>query len=100
MFGRLGDVLGASRRRLAAAWGGLGAPLGIHGAIFWKFQLKLGRRWAQDGRSWWQVAPKMGHDSAKLGQDGAKMVSLRSTWEGFEAFWDYFRRSWRYVRLC
>ena len=71
MFGRLGDVLGASRGRLAAAWGGLAVPLGIHGAIFWKFQ--QGKDW----RSWWQVAPKMGHDSAKLGQDGAKMSSMR-----------------------
>ena len=79
MFGRLGDVLGASRGRLAAFWGGLAVPLGIHGAIFWKFQQKLRRRWAQDGRSWWHVAPKMGHDSAKLDQDGAKMVSFSST---------------------
>ena len=65
---------------------GLGAPLGVHGAIFWKFLQKLGRRWAQDGRSWRQVAPKMGHDSAKLGQDGAKMGSFSSTWEVLGTF--------------
>ena len=84
MFGRLGNVLGASRGRLAAVWGGLAVPLGIHGAISGNFSRSCG----EDGRSWWQVAPKMGHDSAKLGQDGAKMVSLRSTWEVFEAFWE------------
>ena len=65
---------------------GLGAPLGIHVAIFWEFLQKLGRRWAQDGRNWRQVAPKMGHDSAKVGQDGAKMVSFSSTWEVLEWF--------------
>ena len=58
---------------------GLGACLGIYGAIFRKFLQKLGGQWAQDGRSWRQVAPKMGHDSAKLGQDGAKMGSFSST---------------------
>ena len=58
---------------------GLGAPLGLHVAIFLEFLQKLGRRWAQDGRNWWQVAPKMGHYSAKLGQDGAKMASFSST---------------------
>ena len=69
---------------------GLGALLGVHGAIFSNFLPKLGRRWAQDWRSWRQVAPKMGHDSAKLGQDGAKMASLSSTWEVLEWFWEHF----------
>ena len=73
---------------------GLGAPLGIHVAIFWKFLQKLGRRWAQDGRNWRQVAPKMGHDSAKVGQDGAKMVSFSSTWEVLEWFWEHFWVIW------
>ena len=73
---------------------GLGAPLGIHVAIFWKFLQKLGRRWAQDGRNWRQVAPKMGHDSAKVGQDGAKMVSFRSTWEVLGWFWEHFWVIW------
>ena len=63
---------------------GLGAPLGIHVAIFWKFLQKLGRRCAQDERNWGQVAPKMGQDGAKMGQDGAKMVSFSSTWEVLE----------------
>ena len=74
--------------------GGLGAPLGIHGAIFWKFLQKLGRRWSQDGRSWRQVAPKMGRDSAKLGHDGAKMASLSSTWEVLGWFWEHFGVIW------
>ena len=51
MFGRLGDVLGASRGRLAAAWGGLGVPLGIHGAILLEILIevavKMGARWAK-----------------------------------------------------
>ena len=72
----------------------LGAPLGIHAAIFWNFLQKLGRRWAQDGRNWRQVAPKMGHDSAKVGQDGAKMVSFSSTWEVLEWFWEHFWVIW------
>ena len=54
----------------------LGAPLGIHGAIFKKFLQKLGRRWAQDGRSWRQVAPKMGHDSAKMTMLGSVLGAL------------------------
>ncbi len=83
MFGRLGDVLGASRGRLAAAWGGvLRCLLGF----MVRFSGNFSRSCGEDGRSWWQVAPKMGHDSAKLGQAGAKMVSLRSTWEVVEAF--------------
>ena len=73
---------------------GLGAPLGIHVAIFWKFLQKLGRRWAQHGRNWRQVVPKMGHDSAKVGQDGAKMVSFRSTWEVLGWFWEHFWVIW------
>ena len=68
---------------------GLGAPLGIYGAIFPQFLQKLGGRWAQGGRSWRQVAPKMGHDSVKLGQDGAKMASFSSTWEVVEWFWEH-----------
>ena len=73
---------------------GLGAPLGVHGAIFWKVLQKLGRRWAQHGRNWRQVAPKMGHDSAKVGQDGAKMVTFRSTWEVLGWFWEHFWVIW------
>ena len=65
-------VLGLSWERLGDVLQRLGGGLGIHGAIFLKFQQSFRRRWAHDGRSWWQVARKMGHDSAKLGQDGAK----------------------------
>ena len=54
--------------------GGLGALLEIAGTILWRFSVKLGRRWAQDGPSWQQVAPKMDHDSAKRNM-------LGSVWE-------------------
>ena len=69
---------------------GLGAPLGLHVAIFLEFLQKLGRRWVQDERNWWQVAPKMGHNSAKLGPNGAKMVGCSSTWAVLEWFWEHF----------
>ena len=73
---------------------GPGAHLGMHGAIFWKFLQKLGRRWAQDGRSWRQVVAEMGHPSAKLVQDGAKIVSFSSTWEVLERFGEHLWVIW------
>ena len=84
MFGRLGDVLGASRGRRAAVWGVLRCLLGF----MVRFSGNFSRSCGEDGRSWWQVAPKMGHDSAKVGQDGAKMVSFSLTCEVFDTFWE------------
>ena len=70
MFGRLGDVLGASRGRLAAAWGGLGVPLGIHGRFFRNFS----RSCSEDGRKMGEVGGKVRPRWVMIAPRWAKMA--------------------------